>query len=412
MELPSLIARVAFGQDPQLHFPVYGDVSEHLRSLRTLRGRSNEREQPEAGVAEPVYGNEGGDFSPGSLALMTRMQHVAVWESVEYPLHTGHVERIPETWLAEDAPVVSPVASDITIALAAASVWGVLPEETTGDRIGRLLDWAGQPSGAGEPAAGYWVLGTSSLDTTAVLAPTAPVRDLDTGVVTLAERTVEASSPQSALSLIQETASAEPGVFFINAEGVAIFHDRNTRFATAAAGAALTFTDDLDTLSATRAKYQDLARSYSVDSVVNEVSITSEIDSVQTTVVHTDEPSYRQHFRRSAQYSFPFLTETEMDNRAQFELLLYAQSGERVERLEVKPMGQPDIWPAILALELGDFVVVERQGESHSVFVESIDHDATPGGWDVTLALSPADAYVGIWILGVSELDVTTRLAI
>jgi hypothetical protein len=408
LEQPELVSRIAYGFDPSVPSPTYQDVSEQAQALRFRRGRENERQQPGASVAEITYRNNVPGFTPPALQLMTRVQHAAVWESVEYPLHTGHVERAPLEWLSEEESTVSATVVDMTSALQAALVWGDLPEELSGARVNRILDWIGQPSGAGPPDSGYWVLGTSALGVSTMLAPSSPTRVIDTGAVRVAAATINADSPRSALEVIQETAQAEGGVFFIDGQGRAVFRERHARFGQTAA---LTFTDDLATLTATRVKYQDLVQTYQIDQVVNEVSVSAQIGDEQVTVVSDDGDSRQQYWRRSAQLSLPLTTVSALRSRAALELLLYAQPAVRYERLTVIPAGQPAAWPALLGLEIGDMVEVERKGETRPVFVEAVDHDARPGGWRITFSLSPADAYTDVWVLGTSALGSTTRLA-
>ncbi len=408
MTLPTLKSRIAYGYNPSVPTPTYVDVSASLQALRVHRGRSDEKQQPDAGTVRITYRNTDDAFTPPALTLMTKVQHAAVWNNIEYTLHTGYFQDTPISWFSNDESSVTPTAYDATSALQAALVWGDLPEETTGARISRLLDWAGQPTGAGVPGSGYWDLGTDALDSTAILSPDTPTRDIDDGSVTVSATTIATDSPRAALDVIQETASAEPGVFFFDSDGTAIFRGRNARFGLTPS---LTFTDDLTSLSSSRAQYQQLAPSYRMDRIVNEVSIVSEIASVSTTVVASDDESRQQYLRRSARYELPLTTETEMQLRAEFELLLYSQPAARYESLSVVPAGQSSAWPALLSLDIGSLVEVERKGVSRPVFIESIDHDITPGDWKITFGLSPADVFVDVWVLGTGALDSTTKLA-
>lgn len=416
MSLPELVVEVAFTTDPDATFPDYEDISDRVLSVSTQRGRQHELDTVQAGTCtirfdngdralDPTYTHS--PYHPYVLP-MRKVRVSAVWSTVTYYLFTGYVERWPISWEAPNWGSVTITAIDDLATLAQANIAGVFPEEKSGARIARVLSAAGWPDST-PVSGGYWTLGTSALGTTTILSYTTPETVIDTGQTTVAAVTIDEGSNTSALSHIQEVVAAERGMFFIDGQGRAVFQDRTSRYG---AASAVTFTDDLATLSASRLKYQELAPDFSIEQVKNEVIVTRTGGIPQTA---TDVPSITHFRRRTMALDLALTTDTEALARAQFELSLRKDPRLEFTNLSVKPQAQDAAWPFALGLELSNMVTVERTPDSvdaitvetidRDTFIEAVEHAASPSEWKTSYQLSPADLFTQFFILGTAELD-------
>jgi hypothetical protein len=144
--------------------------------------------------------------------------------------------------------------------------------------------------------------------------------------------------------------------------------------------------------------------------VKNDVTATATIGGTPVTATATDQESVAQYFRRSSTLNVPLPTLAALQDRASFEVMLYATPFVRFDRMTVRPAGQPAAWPTVLGLELGDKITVTRTPPvgaalTRTCFVEAVDHAITRDEWTVTLQLSPGEKYEGAFVLGSSALD-------
>lgn len=419
MNLPTLRTEVAFTTDPDATLPVYDDISP-TRALHVRRGRLRELDIVQASTGESPVNNDDRRFDPTythspyypNVVPMRRLRHSAVWNAVTYYLLTGFVERWTISWEAPERGSVDITAVDGLAALAQATISGDFPEELSGARIARVLTAAHWPESTPQTG-GYWALGTSALGVDDVLSYGIPETVIDAGRSLVQAVTFEEGSGQSALAHIQEVAAAERGLFFIDAQGRAVFQDRFARYG---AVSAVTFTDNLISLSSTRLQYRDLLPEFDVEQLANEVIVTRTGGTPQTA---RDTASIARYGRRTLTLSLPLTTDEEALDRAAFELTLRKEPRLEFTRLTVKPQAQPAAWPFALGLELGDRVTIERTPDSvasivpetinREGFVEAIQHDLTPNEWITSFQLSPADAYGRFWALSSSALDDATN---
>lgn len=417
MNLPALISRVAFGVAPDVALPAYTDVSAAALEFRSHRGRSSERAQVDPGSATVTYDNRDRRFDPSNavspfapnVVPIVKMQHAASWAATEYKLHTGYVENWPVTW--EDGGLwqkTSPDVKDAFAALGAAQVIGSFPAQTTGARITAVLASISWPTAAGSPGTG-WTFDTSALDTTTLLAASVPLTSIATGLSDIQAVDVVDSQPRSALDLILEAANAEPGVFYIAADGTAVFEDRRVRYGRTVAAA---FSDNP---AGADIQYEELEPNYDSAQIVNDVVATTTIGGTATVATASDATSIAKYFRRSTTINVPLTTLAALQDRASFELTLHANPFLRFDRMVVRPAGQPAAWPTVLTLEIGSKVTVTRtplRGSTvtRTCFVESIDHQVGRDSWTVTFQLSPGEVYTTGWVLDSSLLGSNTAL--
>lgn len=413
--LPAVTVEVAFRTDPNVTVPEWEDVSEYVRGLTMKRGRQRELEQVQAGVCEVKLDNSDRRFDPSYsyspfypyVLPMRRIRIHATWNSVDYCIFSGYVERWPMVWDGPRTGTVTVVGVDAFAPLAIASITGTFAEAATGTRIAEVLTAAAWPSSTPQ-AGGYWTLGTSQLDTTTILSYGSPTTSIDEGQSDVQEAVFDTDNPQSALAHILEVAQAERGVFFIDCDGNAVFQDRRARYGQTSA---VTFTDGSQ--SSSRLPYQmDMQPEFDVERVFNEVIVTRTGGTAQTAV---DEASRERFFRRTLPLTPPLTTDADAEQRAHYELHLRSAPQLEFTRLSLKPQAHTASWPYALGLELGDLVTVERTPDSTTAitaettvrdcFVEAIQHQASPGEWVTSFQLSPADRYSDLFTLGTSELD-------
>ena len=182
------------------------DITEFVREISTSRGTQRELQRIGAGTADIVLDNRDNRFTPlvttspyfPNIKPMRRIRIRATWESVLFPVFMGFVESWPIEF-PEDVDQVTRVRLvDGFTVLARQQVSGDFPQQTSGARVGAILDAAG------------WLTAD---------------RDIDFGVVTVPAITLENVSP---LEHIQQIEYAEGGRFFMGRDGRATFRDRSS----------------------------------------------------------------------------------------------------------------------------------------------------------------------------------------
>jgi hypothetical protein len=412
--LVALRVEVAFASDPGGGNPVYQDVSTRVLACSINRGRQYELDtvQPSTltlrldngdRALDPTY--TGSPYYPNVLP-MRPVRVSATYAGTTYYLFTGYVERWPITWDAPAWGSATLSGIDGMAVLATALVTGSFIQETTGARISEILTAASWAIAAPVSGANYWVLGTGKLGTTTVLSYNPPTSIIDTGRSLVQAVTLATSDNTAALAHIQAMADAERGLFFIDGQGRAVFHDRAHRFNTSSAG---TFVDAKSTPSGIY--YQDLQPDMDAARVFNDVTVTATPGGTAQNA--TDATSQLRYLRRSMNLSPPLVTDSDALNQATFELALRKDARLRFEQMVVKPQGQEACWAHALGREISDKILVQRlpatrlgaNGQiNQSCFIESIQHDIKPGEWTTTFQLSPADLYTGWLTLGTAKL--------
>jgi len=413
--LVDLRVEIAFASDPGGGNPVYQDVSRRVLACSVKRGRQYELDtiQPSTltlrldngdRALDPTY--TGSPYYPNVIP-MRPVRVSTVYAGTTYYLFTGYVERWPITWDAPTWGSATLTGIDSMATLAAAQVTGSFAQETTGARISEILTAASWSVAAPVAGASYWVLGTGKLDTTTVLSYNPPTSIIDTGRSLVQAVTLATSSNTSALSHIQSMAGAERGIFFIDGQGRAVFHDRAHRFNTTSAG---TFVDATSTPAGIY--YHNLLPDLDAARVFNDITVTATPGGTAQNAI--DATSQLHYLRRSMTLSPPLVTNSDALGRATYELALSKDARLRFEQMVLKPQGQEACWAHALGREISDKILVQRAPATptqyatgqinQSCFIESIQHDIKPGEWTTTFQLSPADLYTGWFTLGTAKL--------
>lgn len=203
-------------------------------------------------------------------------------------------------------------------------------------------------------------------------------RDIETGasVLSAAPSNVEGSSALDHLLKVEET---EQGRFFIAGDGTATFFGRNHE----ATSAVASFTDD---------DYTDLTFDYSETNLVNDMTVTREGGLPQRAV---DQDSIDAYWRSSDTMSgLLYSTDNEAEAIAEWRVGNQSTPTLRPTGLTFVPIGDlPDLFPRVLARELGDRISVTRELDGSDIevdaVIEGIRHDFRPRWWETSWNLSP-----------------------
>lgn len=186
------------------------DVSNQVDSIKTARGRSAQADQFQAGTMTLRIVDEQGDFNPQNpaspyyslLSPMRKVQITATYNGQTYPIFAGFI-----TSYTTQTPKVVGEVQYTTIQCVDAfrlaqnaqisTVTGAVSGETSGSRIGKILNTIGWPS---------------------------TMRDIDTGLTTVQADPATARTGLAALQTIETT---EYGALYVSADGNFIFQDRN-----------------------------------------------------------------------------------------------------------------------------------------------------------------------------------------
>jgi hypothetical protein len=387
--VPTYTCEIAFATDPG-SAPTWTDVSEFHRSTSIRRGRNHELDRVEAGTATIRLRNVDGRFDPTNLAgpyspnvrPMRRVRIRATWLGVTYDRFNGYIEDWPQAWTqgpAGDA-WVAVHAVDAFKVLALAKVSTTRSAESSGTRVGAILDAIGWP---------------------------AADRAIDTGISTVQGVTI---TDEPALTHLQLVDLTEGGLLFSSRDGKITFLDRTKPVTVALDATNLTWGD-----SGLEKDYVDLATSFDDSQIWNDVKVQSPGHSDGT---YTDATSQTRYFRRTLVQSTIHEDANEQQSKAEYLVTRFSEPALRVTGLDLSSARGDDVqWPHILGRDLHDKIRVRKRPVgggtiSQDSFIEGISETIRNGFWGVTLTLSPLDRVADYWILedavqGV--LDSTTR---
>lgn len=416
MSYPSVSVKVAFNNDP--NSTNWTDITDAVKSIDIKRGRQFELDEIVASSCSITLDNSDRRFDPTFTAspfypFVTPMRHIqisATWNSVTYNVFTGYVERWPFAVSRPDYNETSITCTDAFGILAQATVTGTFAQKASGARISDLLAAA---SWITTSSPGSWTLGVSQLGSTTKLGVVTPLQTLDTGQTQIPAATWALTDAKTALSAIQDAASSELGVFFIDGSGYAIFHDRQHRLKLTTPS--VTFTDA--STSASRLNYETIAPSYDLDHLYNDVQVTRNGGTTQQV---TDATSITSNLRHSLPEAPYLTTDAEALSMATYLLATHKNPAIRFDSLSVLAHLDDNAWPHVLGREISDRVSVEMTPSAipsvttqqivQPCYVEAVSHKIEPPvQWTTTYQLSPV-LTASAWVLGVSALGASTTL--
>ena len=390
MAVTNVTVEVGFSSTMLTASPTWTDITAYVRRASVQRGRPSVEGRFTTGTASLVLDNRDGRFTPensGSPYANDNLIGVPVRITVSLgmdaprPIFYGSARAWPPTFpKSQDSFVTVPLA-DGFFTLNSESVHDrAYSEESTDTRLGNVLDDIGWPAG---------------------------LRNLDTGLGNV--QAVDFDDPgdggdQPALLHILDVAEAEAGVLFMSREGNVEFQNR---VALSGASAAANFTDS---------EMSEIVVGFNGDHIFNEIRVARE-DGAQIT--YTDTSSVTAIGRRVLTRDvMPMSNDAEALNVAEWLAGVFGTQQLRVESMKFKMHDNASFLADVLDLELRDVVNVNHvppAGDtiSQDCAVEGIRHDMQPGEWTTTLTVVPLATVESqsYWILGTSQLDVSTRLA-
>lgn len=239
--------------------------------------------------------------------------------------------------------------------------------DTSGARVGRMLDLAGWPSAD---------------------------RDVDTGQATFGDGSFADDS--DVLAYLNRCADSENGHLFITKDGKVRFVQRyalitESRFNTSR----VTFADANST-GAGEYYYQDLELdAFGVDDVVNAWTVQRKFGVSQTAEDATSQSNYLT--RSKTKTALLMDTDAEALAAAQYYLARTKDPNTKISKMVFVPGADDNIWEWILGLELMDRVTVQRDPPgsgtvlNKEVHIIGIQHEIGPQSWVTTMWLSPTD---------------------
>jgi hypothetical protein len=202
------------------------DVSSQVDSIKTNRGRSANADNFQTGSMSLRIIDQNGDFNPMNPAspyynLLTPMRKVVIsasYGAITYPIFAGYITSYETTTPRDVGEVVYTTIQAVDgfrLAYNAqiSTVAGATAGQTTGTRIGKILDQIGWP---------------------------ASQRDIDTGQTTVQ---ADPGNARTALAALQTIESTEYGALYMDALGNFTFQDRELT-SSSVAGTPVVFNDD------------------------------------------------------------------------------------------------------------------------------------------------------------------------
>lgn len=408
MGYPTITVEIAFEINPFAVTPTYTDVTAYVRSIPIIRsGRQNVLTSIEAGEATVVLDNQDRRFDPTYasspyypyVAPMRRIRIKAVWSGTTYYLFTGYVEEWPPTWEASNQH------SEVTIRCVDGfkffnlnSLTGLFGAEFSNYAVASVLNVTGWPSGERNIGGGQAFIESVTL------------------------------TNKSALTHLQDIATAESGLFFIDGKGRATFQGRHYRLKTSVATTSQgTFGDGVGELP-----YQALQPNYDDSQIWNDIHVTADGGTEQ---ISTDTISQGTYFKRTLVRSgliigdaSPFggnSQDNEAKGMADWLLVQYKDPTLRFDNITLEGNVSDALWPHMLGRQLSDRITVKRRPPpsgstviAKDCWIEAIEHripniTASYLRWQTKWQLSEATVH-GWWVLDdttYSVLDSTTVLA-
>jgi len=343
------------------------DVSNLVDSIKTTRGRTALSDVFQTGTMSLRIIDQNGDFNPmnpaspyaGLLNPMRKVTITASWNGTTYPIFAGYITSFDTTTPRDVGEVVYTTIQAVDgfrlFANAQITTVPTTPAgQTTGTRIGKILDAIGWPTG---------------------------MRDIDAGQTTVQS---DPSSLRTALGAMQTVTSTEYGSLYMDGFGNVVFQDRQLT-SSSVAGTPVDFNDN-----GTGIQYNNALWKLDDSLVFNNVSVTRTGGSPQ---VALNQASIDKYFLHSYQEQNLLMeTDTEALNNARAFLASRQETSIRCDAVTL------DLYTAnydagiTAALDLDFFdpitVTTTQPGSSSltkTLQVFGVSHDIKPSAWKTVL---------------------------
>ena len=382
------------------------DITEWVQGISTNHGFSRQTTRFNCSTATVRLVNTDGRFSPSNVnspyrlgdsttigvlrPFRIRAEWVSFGVTKSFPLFTGLIQSWNLAYDYNRNAIVNVELLGIESQIASFDQPATTSQgagETSGERIDRVLtaaNWQG-------------------------------IRYIDIGETTVQATTLEGN----ALSELQLTADSEGGAIYWGPDGAAYFDGYNAQIEKGRTTPQFFFSESDEDLFPTtggqlltlisRIVFSDLTFSYNGDLVRNIYNW----ERVGGTTQRSSNSKSRQLYGDRSDTRTDLICETDgqVRNLIKRELAVNVAPELRVETLKFSPLhprntddyGQPGgrVWTwfdqELLGLRQGTFVYFKPPGETDyvetDVFIDSISHDITPTGWEITLGFSSATVY-------------------
>lgn len=360
----------------------YTDVPRtDLRSMNIYRGRTRSDQRIDAGQLIAVLDNRSGDYDPDNLsgpwvsggvtALRAdlRARVVATWNSVSYVLYVGYLETT-KLDAGFDAKATMTFVDGISVlgryfapVLKTASFTG----ETTSTRVGRMLTYAGWPTGSS------W-------------------RNL-TGSVQMAKTTQgDANSPIPIMEFINECVDAEAGSFYMSRDGKATFVNLQNKFSRPTQ---LSFNDQQVTNTV---EYDMIDTNPGIFNFINSAVVNFKPKNKKIAqALFKNKTSITKYGLKVKEFDTEIYTVGTANKLAQYYATYTKTPKTWCESVGFSALALGDLYPDFLEAELLDMCIVKRttvdgRNLTFNLVIEGFEHEITADSWYTTYYTSPISA--------------------
>jgi hypothetical protein len=335
------------------------DVTDVTRSISIKRGRNILRDAYEAGTATVRIYDPTGRFNPqntssdlfGQLTPLRKLRISASYLGTSYYLFSGYTTTYTYTYdQAEQVSYVDITAVDGFRLFNLANITTVTGQangDDTGERIGKILDTVSFPNS---------------------------MRTIDTGD-SLCQ--ADPATTRTALNAIINAEFSEQGAFYMDAEGQAIFKNRNTVVASAG-GTPIEFNQTGDI------PYKNLQFAFDDKLIINQATITRIGGTAQFA---EDAGSVATYFPHSVNYdNLVVQTDTDANNIARIYVSTRSDTTIRIDSMQVDLLDPAVPTGTILAMDYFtnvDISNIQPDGSTitKNLQVQGISWDITPNRW-------------------------------
>lgn len=335
------------------------DVTDVTRSIQIKRGRNILQDTYEAGSATVRIYDPTGRFNPqntssdlfGQLTPLRKMRISASYLGSTYYLFSGYTTTYTYTYdQAENVSYVDITAVDgfrLFNLANITTVTGAANGDTTGQRIGKILDTVSFPNS---------------------------MRTFDTGN-TLVQ--ADPATTRTALNAIKNAEFSEQGAFYMDAEGQAVFKNR-TNVVASAGNTPIEFNQTGDI------PYKNLAFAFDDKLIINQATITR-IGGVAQFA--QDSGSVAVYFPHSVNYdNLVVQTDTDANNIARIYVSTRSDTTIRIDSMQVDLLDPAVPTGTMLAMDYFtnvDISNIQPDGSTitKNLQVQGISWDITPNRW-------------------------------
>jgi hypothetical protein len=362
------------------------DVSDQVDSIKTNRGRTTSSDVFQTGTLTLRIIDQNGYFNPMNPSspyynLLTPMRKVTItasYSGTTYPIFAGYITSYSTTTPRDVGDVVYTTIQAVDgfrLAQNAqiTTVAGTSAGQTTGTRIGKLLDAIGWPTG---------------------------MRDIDTGLTTVQ---ADPATARTGLQALQTIESTEYGALYMDKLGNFTFQDRQVTSASVA-GTPTVFNDN-----GTGIAYNNAVWKLDDSLVFNKASVTRTGGTAQ---VASNQTSIDKYFLHSYQEQNLLMeTDAEALNNALAFVASRAETAIRCDAVTLDLYTNNYDTGILAALDLDFFdpvtVTTTQPGSStltKTLQVFGVSHDIKPNAWKTTF--TTLEPIIDSFIIGSSQYGV------